>query len=286
MTGPVARRGIRLAAACLLTALVAACGGGPGFRGDGPPADGAAPPLPPDPLPRAEPRSRYGNPSSYVVFGRRYQVMADSAGYVERGIASWYGQKFHGRRTSSGEPYDMHRMTAAHRSLPLPTYVEVTNLENGRRAVVRVNDRGPFHDNRIIDLSFAAARRLNIVGRGTGLVEVRALVPGGMPRFVPPAAAAQPVAALRSAEPPAAVPARAPRLYLQAGAFSDRSNATRLRARLASLASVTVTVEESVSGGQRMHRVRLGPLTGVDEADRLTADIVAAGMDLPRIVIE
>lgn len=131
----------------------------------------------PDAVPRAEPRSRYGNPESYEVFGRRYHVLASAEGYRERGIASWYGEKFHGRRTSSREPYDMYAMTAAHKTLPLPTYVRVTHLENGRSVIVRVNDRGPFVDSRIIDLSYAAAARLGMVEDGHAPVEVVALQP-------------------------------------------------------------------------------------------------------------
>jgi rare lipoprotein A len=130
-----------------------------------------------DAVPKAEPKSRYGNPKSYVVFGKRYYTKASADGHVERGLASWYGKKFHGRKTSSGERYDMHAMTAAHKSLPLPTYVQVTNLKNGRSAVVRVNDRGPFHGRRVIDLSYAAARKLDIVRAGTAMVEVRAIDP-------------------------------------------------------------------------------------------------------------
>ena len=176
----VAVRG-RLVSLLLITALLQSCAGGSAPDADGPPDASSVPPVPPDAVPRVEPRSRYGNPSSYVVFGRRYHVMNSAHDYVERGIASWYGRKFHGRRTSSGEPYDMHAMTAAHKSLPLPSYVRVTNLKNGRSTVVRVNDRGPFHENRIIDLSYAAARKLDILGEGTGMVEVRALTPGRAP---------------------------------------------------------------------------------------------------------
>jgi len=267
---------LRAAWPVVLAVLLQACAGGPGpATGDGPPRDRSAlPPLPPDAVPRVEPRSRYGNPRSYVVFGRRYHVMDSAEGYVERGIASWYGRKFHGRRTSSGETYDMHRMTAAHRSLPLPSYVQVTNLDNGRRTVVRVNDRGPFHDNRIIDLSYAAARKLGIVRDGTGLVEVRALAPGRQPATVP----------VSADPPPRAAPA--PRLFLQAGAFADRANAQRLRARLASLPGAPARVEETVSGARRLFRVRLGPLAGVEQADRLRAEILAAGMEAPRLIIE
>jgi rare lipoprotein A len=131
----------------------------------------------PDAVPKAEPRSRYGNPASYVVFGKRYYTKDDGAGHVERGLASWYGPGFHGRKTSSGERYDMHAMTAAHKTLPLPTYAQVTNLDNGRSAVVRINDRGPFHGDRVIDLSRAAAAKLGVLAKGTAKVEVRALEP-------------------------------------------------------------------------------------------------------------
>src|SRR3990170_3920862 len=130
-----------------------------------------------DAVPKPEPRSRGGN-RPYTVMGRQYVPLADARGYRERGVASWYGRKFHGRQTSNGETYDMHAMTAAHKTLPLPSYVRVRNLENGRSAIVRVNDRGPFLNNRIIDLSYAAASKLGIAGTGTGLVEVEAVEPG------------------------------------------------------------------------------------------------------------
>ncbi len=147
--------------------------------------------------PRQEPPSRYGNPASYQVFGRTYQVWSTSHGYRQRGLASWYGPKFHGRRTSSGQVFDMHRVTAAHRHLPLPSYVRVTRLDDGRSLVVRVNDRGPFVDGRIIDLSYAAAKALGIVQAGTAEVEVVAVAPyqalatavqtsGGPPQAPPP----------------------------------------------------------------------------------------------------
>ncbi len=124
-----------------------------------------------------QPRSKYGNPASYEVYGKTYHVLPTARGFRERGMASWYGEEFHGKRTSSGEPYNMHAMTAAHRTLPLPTYVRVTNLKNRREVIVRVNDRGPFHDDRIIDLSFAAASELGILGNGTAEVEVTAVDP-------------------------------------------------------------------------------------------------------------
>ena len=120
-------------------------------------------------------RSSRGNPASYEVFGERYYILNTSDGYKKRGVASWYGKKFHGKPTSSGEIYDMHDMTAAHKTLPLPVNAKVTNLENGRSVIVKINDRGPFIDNRIIDLSYAAARDLDMITNGTALVEVETL---------------------------------------------------------------------------------------------------------------
>ncbi|HEX3395792.1 MAG TPA: septal ring lytic transglycosylase RlpA family protein [Steroidobacteraceae bacterium] len=146
-----------------------------------PPAE--RPPLPesvPDMVPRIEPRSRNGNPPFYDVMGKRYFVLSSSVGYVERGVASWYGPGFHKVRTSTGEPYDMYAMTAAHKTLPLPAYVRVTNLQNGRSIVVRVNDRGPFVGNRIIDLSYTAASKLDMLRNGTAMVEVRSIEPGSV----------------------------------------------------------------------------------------------------------
>lgn len=139
--------------------------------------------LIPEPDVVALPRSRYGNRTPYAVLGKQYVVMDDTRGYVEEGIASFYGSKFHGRRTSNLEVYDMYAFSAAHRSLPLPSFARVTNLDTGKSVVVRVNDRGPFHEGRLIDLSFAAASKLGITRRGTGRVEVRALQPGEAPVF-------------------------------------------------------------------------------------------------------
>jgi len=169
-----------IAATALLSLALQACtllGTGPA-AGPSPPEGGRAPAASvPDAVPRAEVKTRSGNPSSYEVDGKEYRVLATSEGYREVGMASWYGQGFHGRRTSSGEPYDMYGMTAAHKTLPLPTYVRVTNRENGRSVVLRVNDRGPFVDDRIIDVSLVAAERLGMVGNGTAWVEVVALDP-------------------------------------------------------------------------------------------------------------
>jgi rare lipoprotein A (peptidoglycan hydrolase) len=181
-------RPYRLASiAIALAAGLAGCASAPRVSAPPPPLANpqrsAAPPPPthllevPDAIPRLEPRSIYGNPPSYEVFGKRYYVMGSSVGYVERGVASWYGPGFHKELTSVREPYDMYGMTAAHKTLPLPAYVRVTNLQNGRSCVVRVNDRGPFVGNRIIDLSYTAAAKLDMLRDGTAMVEVRALQP-------------------------------------------------------------------------------------------------------------
>ncbi|MDH3362731.1 MAG: septal ring lytic transglycosylase RlpA family protein, partial [Gammaproteobacteria bacterium] len=148
----------RLLSIAVMSLALAACGSG-NLRGDGPPSSGDSriPDLPGDAIPRPEARSKYGNGPVYEVFGKSYRVMPSSKGYRERGVASWYGRKFHGNLTSNREVYDMHAMTAAHKTLPLPTYVRVRNLQNDKSIVVRVNDRGPFVHNRIIDLSYAAA---------------------------------------------------------------------------------------------------------------------------------
>ena len=151
----------------------------PDFRRDRPPTEPRDVDLDTisDAVPREEPLSPNGNRPEYEVLGAVYTLMEDPAGYEEEGMASWYGEEFQGRRTSSGEPYDLYGMTAAHRTLPLPSYVEITNVENGKRVVVRVNDRGPFHGGRLIDVSYAAAHRLGMLGRGTARVRIRALQP-------------------------------------------------------------------------------------------------------------
>ncbi|MHB1240174.1 MAG: septal ring lytic transglycosylase RlpA family protein [Gammaproteobacteria bacterium] len=154
--------------------LLTGCGTMP-LRSDGGPSRPVDVAAIPNAVPRVEPLSRFGNPSSYVVYGRRYYVMASSEGFVQRGIASWYGTKFYGRRTASGEPYNMYAMTAAHRTLPIPTFIRVTNLRNHRWVIVRVNDRGPFARNRILDLSWAAAAKLGMLGQGTAPVATRAI---------------------------------------------------------------------------------------------------------------
>lgn len=243
----------------------------------------------PDAVPRVEPRSRGGNPASYVVFGQRYHTISSSKDFVQRGIASWYGKKFHGRKTSNGEVYDMYAMSAAHKKLPIPTYVEVTNLENGRRVVVRVNDRGPFHENRIIDLSYAAASRIGMLGKGTALVEIRAIDPAAPKAPISrvahttPAAPAAPPAATQATD---AAPVVAPRIYLQAGAFSSNANAERLRSRLEKGLARSVRVVPALSTAGQVHRVQVGPLASVEIADEVSTQMHVYGVREPLVVID
>jgi rare lipoprotein A len=183
---------------------------------DGPPAAAEVPPNVaqiPDAVPMPEAKSSYGNPDSYEVYGDHYVILKDARGYKERGYASWYGKKFQGKRTSSGEPYDMFKMTAAHKTLPIPCYAKVTNIENGRSVVVRINDRGPFHEGRIIDLSYTAAVKLGSLGKGSIPVEVEAIDPSMPQPSVMVASAAPPQPPPRpapAAPPPAPAPAPAP----------------------------------------------------------------------------
>jgi len=216
------------------------------------------------PDPRPEPLSPYGNHSPYHVLGRTYYVLPSAEGYRERGIASWYGTKFQGRPTSSGEPYDLYQLTAAHRSLPLPTWAEVTHLENGRSIIVRINDRGPFHPDRIIDLSWAAAVKLGIEDAGTGPVEVRAITFDD--------AGQRPVR-----------PARVP-VFLQVGAFSDSDRAEALARQLRRSDLGDVRVQSARSSQGRVWRVQIGPFMSKDRAIERVDRLVALGFGRPQYV--
>jgi rare lipoprotein A len=226
----------------------------------------------PNAVPRNEPLSRYGNPVSYVVDGHRYYTLRRRTGYVQRGIASWYGTKFHGQRTSSGDVYDLYSMTAAHKTLPLPTYARVTNLQNGRSIVVKINDRGPFHPNRIIDLSYVAAAKLGILANGTGLVEVAAIDPSTPSK--PPRAVHKPATRQASS------------LFLQVGAFKSKDNATRLSRKLHKGRIENIHVVEASSGSGPIYRVRIGPLDSVDEADRISSQLISQGFGDTQVVID
>ena len=273
-----------LAISCL---AIAACGGNK-IKGDGPPSGSTRiPDLPDDAVPRPEPRSKYGNGPVYEVLGKRYTVMPSAEGYRERGVASWYGKKFHGNLTSSREPYDMYAMTAAHKTLPLPTYVRVRNLRNDKSIIVRVNDRGPFVHNRIIDLSYSAALKLDMVTDGTSLVEVTAInfeqPQGDRPTRIstpstPPAPSAEPAAT--------AAPVTTHSVYGQGGAFGDRTNAER-RLEALSLARIdNAFIHEERSTDRVLYRVRIGPVADVVQYDLLVEELENIGITDPYLITE
>ena len=239
---------------------------------------GPAPNSAPVIVPRPEPHSRKGNPPFYEVLGKRYFVLSSSVGYLERGVASWYGPGFHKVRTSNGETYDMYGMSAAHKTLPLPAYVRVTNLQNGRNVVVRVNDRGPFVGNRIIDLSYTAASKLDMLRNGTAMVEVRNVE---LPPSLDAAAAAGQLTADTAA--PVAVPNA---LFIQAGAFSDPKNAERLMEKLRGGGYGKIFVRDDEIAGRRMYRVRIGPVPSVPEYDRIVAALERAGINDPHLALD
>jgi rare lipoprotein A len=247
-------------------------------------------------------RSSRGNPPFYEVFGERYYVLDSSAGYSERGVASWYGRDFHGKPTSSGETYDMRGMTAAHKTLPIPTWVEVTNLENGESVVVRINDRGPFVDNRIIDLSQRAAEEIGMIGAGTARVQVRSL-DAGIPDGTRLAATPAPVTATAPAAAPAPASSRGISiistaeagtlgpddrplrpLYVQVGAFSDSDNAVQLVARLRGEGFRDSFVMTTGRGSELLHRVRIGPIDDAAEFDDIRDDLRRIDIDDVRLV--
>jgi rare lipoprotein A len=257
----------------LILAILAGCVGAPPRSFPSPPPL-PAPPTPtpqdvskiPEPVPHYEPRSTRGNPKFYEVLGKRYFVLEDAESYLERGVASWYGPGFHAASTSNGERYDMYAMTAAHKTLPLPAYVQVTNLRNARSVVVRVNDRGPFKDGRIIDLSYTAAAKLDMLREGTTFVEVRALTPE------------------QTSSPP--TPSAPAPLYVQAGAFSTHANASKLLDQLRSQGVEKSFVREDQLDGKTLYRVRVGPIPSVGEFDRVVSRLKSLGLADARLAAD
>jgi rare lipoprotein A len=238
-----------------------------------------------EPTPRDEPRSRYGNRSPYTVLGKSYRVRDSAEGYVERGVASWYGSKFNGRSTSSGEIYDMCAFSAAHKTLPLPSFVRVTNLDNGRSVIVRVNDRGPFHDGRLIDLSYAAAVRLGVDRTGTARVELRAITGEGEAggEAAPVLAASRPTVA--ASRVPIHSDDNDARKIVQVGSFAEKDNARRLADHLDDAGIDDVDLDRAEVDGRDVWRVRIGPVAG-NEIEALLARIRALGLPNPRVFSE
>jgi rare lipoprotein A len=227
-------------------------------------------------------RTMAGNRSPYTVNGRSYRVMQTEVGFQQTGLASWYGEKFHGHQTSNGEVFDMYQVSAAHTGLPIPSFVRVTNLENQRSIVVRVNDRGPFHNDRVIDLSYAAAYKLGFANQGTALVHIEAIVPSQ--NVILAANTASNPATTVTASATAAAGDR----YLQAGAFSDLRAAQRLSDRLRDLTSRPVFIRsiQAADTSQQLHRVRVGPISDPSEIERISNLMQSANLGQPYLVEE
>jgi rare lipoprotein A len=283
---------VRSVAICIVALMLVACGSSPTAPASAPPMSPSdayqasrysiqqdrGPSRPIDPaqirevIPIIENRTAAGNRSPYTVNGRTYRIMPSEEGYRERGFASWYGEKFHGHRTSNGEIYDMYQLSAAHKSMPIPGYLRVTNLENNRSIIVRVNDRGPFHSDRIIDLSYAAAYMLGFDARGTAMVEVESVIPtlaaSQLPENVQSSATAE-----------------VAEQYLQVGAFSDLHAAEQLSVKLRNLTTRPVFIRsvQAREGNQTIHRVRVGPIPAA-EVSRITASVVDADLGSPYTV--
>ena len=232
-------------------------------------------------VPKKEAKSRYGNPKEYKVLGKWYKVSDSSEGYAESGIASWYGKKFHGHRTSSGETYDMYAMTAAHKTLPLPTYVQVTNLDNDRSVIVKVNDRGPFHEGRIIDLSYTAAKKLGVTATGTGRVKVVAIDAGNFQEkqiFEPKIKRTVAIVTKKQVLSKS-------KLYLQAGAFSEKKNAIQLQRRLIRMFSAK-KIHSEFEADKNIYRVRIGPLVDQIAANKISTQLLSKGITTKTITLD
>lgn len=258
---------LELTVAVGLALLLAACipMAGPPVKRDNAPIVPVVAERIPDAIPRVDKITRAGNKNPYTVLGKTYSLLPTSKGYIESGIASWYGTKFQGRPTANGEKYNLYAMTAAHKTLPIPAYVKVTNLDNQRSVVVRVNDRGPFHSDRIIDLSYAAAVKLGYAEKGTARVKVTAIDP----------------TAGRAA---AAISAAAEPYFLQVGAFKDLQLANKLRSDLQLSIKHPVSIRPSEPAG--FYRVHIGPLNDLDLVKGISEQLLAMNMGQPRLVTQ
>ncbi len=283
--------GIWLGASILLGALLlSGCSTGPRLN----PSEAATE----NAMPRFENQPKRINPSSYNVLGRTYHVLANNAGYDAQGIASWYGPDFQSKSTASGERYNMYAMTAAHKTLRIPAYVQVTNLENGKQAIVRVNDRGPFVSNRLIDLSYAAAKKIGMIGRGTAMVDIKVVTPDNppvpadlamqSPQAIVQAAPMQPPSPMAEVAAPVYVKPAIPQaawgqdVFIQVGAFSDATNVMNVQRKLeqAGLKSVVVVPIGALS------RVRIGPVASLNEFDQTMNQLRTIGFENAQMVVE
>jgi len=270
-------------------------------RKDGPPSYDVDVSKIPDAVPKVEPYNKY-NLASYRVFGKKYKVMQSSKNYEEQGIASWYGTKFHAQRTADGERYNMLGMTAAHKTLPLPTYVQVTNLKNGKKIIVKVNDRGPFEGNRLIDLSYVAAKKLGMLGHGTTYVDVKAIDPTRYDKntFDAPSHTQD----FYLARNEVAIPAKShytdnslhyasntghltPRsaFYLQVGAFKNKALAEHMKTRVGRMVTSPIKVTQ-LAHHQKLYKVQIGPIKDVATAKHITKQLKAVGLNTKQTLEE
>ncbi|MCK5359295.1 MAG: septal ring lytic transglycosylase RlpA family protein [Gammaproteobacteria bacterium] len=263
-----------LAVCWALIFMLAACSSSPTpskkgayYLDDGPPKGSVDLANVKDAIPRSEPLSKTGN-KPYVVFGKRYVPLKSNAGFKQKGTASWYGKKFHGKRTSSGETYDMYKMTAAHTVLPIPSYAKVTNLNNGRSIIVRVNDRGPFKHNRVMDLSYAAALKLDVVKTGTGRVEIIAINDN------------------KQVSKPQPLKKDSQRVTIQLGAFSNYDSALKLQKRLQADGYSKAMIETIQQNELNIYRVRLGPIKEPGNIDFTLGDLHHGGYADAHIIVE
>jgi rare lipoprotein A len=209
-----------------------------------------------EPVPKKEPKSKYGNPSTYKVFGKQYKTLDHSKNFTQTGKASWYGTKFHGRRTSSGEPYDMLSLTGAHKTLPLPTYAKVTNTDNNKSIIIKINDRGPFHDDRILDLSYAAAAKLGVLTKGTANIKLTAINPDDY------------------------VPNDINVIKMQIGVFSERQNAQKLVTNVSKIIKHPIKITNEHQGKKAVYKVHIGPFPA-DKIEQIKTKLASINISNP-----
>lgn len=224
---------------------------------DGPPRHTVDVAHIPDAVPQALPLSPTGNPDYYDVFGKRYYVLKTNKGYKAEGFASWYGTKFQGKRTSTGDAYDMFAMTAASPVLPIPSFARVTNLQNGKSIIVKVNDRGPFHEGRVMDLSYVAAKKLDMLGHGTAKVRVEAIDVGNTIQLASN---------------------NNPNIYLQVGSYRQVDNATKIAQQLKTALKKPVFVSPVLQADQTIYRVLIGPLTSEQQSQDIKTALLEHGL--------
>lgn len=235
--------------------------------------------LLPELTPKWEAKSRGGNKSPYEVWGESYKVMNSAKGFVQSGTASWYGKKFHGHTTSNGETYDMYNYSAAHKNLPLPTYLKVTNLDNGKNVIVRVNDRGPFHSKRIIDLSYAAAVKLDYHTKGLARVKIEAITPAKGSAYQAPVVNTQVVTPVAIAAP-TNTKKKAIFTHLQMGAYSKMASAEALKKKILEEFDTSISVFVSEQTGS-LFKVMVGPFASVQDMSAWSSKLLDQGFSKP-----